>query len=118
MQAQMEKRRDLDVLYAWAADQSALRSIGVRIHKRLAQALSVLSFVMVGIPLGILASRRSVILSLGLSFGLVLFVFYPFMVVGQMAAEVSTLSAAPLIWMGNAVMLAIGAVLMARVVRL
>ena len=98
-----------------ARDQEDLREMRVRIHKRLAQALSVLTFALVGIPLGIAASRRSVMIAFGLSFAVVLLVFQPMLIYGAQAAKAGALPVVPAIWAGNALTFAIGAILTVRV---
>jgi len=100
-----------------AEDQEDLRDIRMRIHKRLSQALSVLTFALLGIPLGIAAGRRSVMIAFGLSFAVVLLVFYPLLILGQVAAEAGTLPLVPAIWGGNAMTLVIGAILTVKVLR-
>jgi lipopolysaccharide export LptBFGC system permease protein LptF len=104
-------------LARWAADQDELNSLGLRIHKRLVQAFSVFLFALIGIPLGILAGGRSVMTAFGLSFAIVLFVFYPFVIFGQVAAETGALPIAPAMWAGNVFVFIIGAVLTAKVLR-
>ena len=101
----------------WADDLDELNSLMIRIHKRLVEAASVFLFALIGIPLGIMAGGRSVMAAFGLSFAIVLVLFYPFLIVGQVAAEAGALPAAPAIWAGNVVVLLIGAGLMAKVMR-
>ena len=109
------ERRDLIESIRLATDQCELSTIAIRIHKRLAQAASVFVFALVGIPLGILGSHRHVMMAFGISFAIVLLVFYPFLIVGQIAAEAGTVPVLPAVWAGNGFTLAIGVVLMARV---
>ncbi len=104
-------------LAQWAGDQDDLNSLRIRIHKRLVQAASVFLFALIGIPLGILAGGRSVMTAFGLSFAIVLLVFYPFVIFGQVAAETGALPIAPAMWAGNVFVLIIGAVLTSRVMR-
>ena len=104
-------------LAQWADDQDQLNSLRIRIHKRLVQAASVFLFALIGIPLGILAGGRSVMTAFGLSFAIVLLVFYPFVIFGQVAAETGALPIAPAMWAGNFFVLIIGAVLTAKVMR-
>ncbi len=101
----------------WAGDQDELHSITIRIHKRLVQSVTVLVFAMVGIPVGILASRRRVITAFGISFAIVLLVFYPLLIVGQLVAKARLLPIAPAMWAGNGLTFLIGACLMVKVVR-
>jgi lipopolysaccharide export LptBFGC system permease protein LptF len=111
----LKERRELNHIVNQASDQHELDSISVRIHKRLTQAASVFVFALVGIPLGILASRRHVMVAFGISFAIVLLVFYPFLILGQMAAEAGAMPVAPAMWAGNAFTFVIGAALTARV---
>lgn len=113
----MRRRDKVTQMLQWADEQEELRSIKLRIHKRLVQSLSVLAFAMVGIPVGILASRRRVMTAFGISFAIVLLVFYPLLIVGQIAAEGGALPIAPAMWAGNGFMFIIGSVLMVSVMR-
>ena len=100
-----------------AAVQGNLRSLNIRIHKRLTQAFAILAFAIVGMPLGIMTRRRSVMVAFGISFAIMLLLFYPFLVVGQMAAETGLLPTAPAMWSGNAVTFTIGLLLTINVLR-
>ncbi|MFW6189984.1 MAG: LptF/LptG family permease [Planctomycetota bacterium] len=110
-----ERMREHNRLARAAGNQDDLRDIRVRIHKRLVQAASVLAFALVGIPLGILAGGRSVVAAFGVSFAIVLLVFYPFLIAGQIAANTGALPVGPSMWAGNAFVFVIGALLTARV---
>ncbi len=112
-----ESRSDVYLKIKRAADQNDLAAIRIRVHKRLAQALSVFVFALVGIPLGIVASRRSVMIAFGISFAIVLFVFYPSLIIGQIVAEAGLVPAGPALWAGNAFTFVIGAALTVHVVR-
>jgi len=98
-----------------ANDQEDLREIILRIHKRLAQALSVFVFALLGVPVGILAGRRSVMVAFGISFAIVLAVFYPLLIIGQVAAQAGAVAPGPAMWSGNLLTGTIGAVLLTRV---
>ncbi|MHC4788991.1 MAG: LptF/LptG family permease, partial [Planctomycetota bacterium] len=113
----LEERHKLSRVLSLADDQRELRAIHIRIHKRLTQALSVLAFALVGIPLGIVASRRSVMVAFGISFAIVLLIFYPFLILGQVGAEEGILPVVPAMWAGNVFTFLIGAFLMAKVMR-
>jgi lipopolysaccharide export LptBFGC system permease protein LptF len=104
-------RRQLRV----ADDQRDLREIRIRIHKRLSQALSVFTFALLGIPLGIAGGGRHVMVAFGLSFAIVLLVFYPLLILGRVAAEAGTLPLVPAMWGGNILTLAIGGILSVKV---
>jgi lipopolysaccharide export LptBFGC system permease protein LptF len=108
-----------DALYQEAAKAEAqydLRSAWLRVHKRLAQAASLFIFALVGIPLGIMVGGRSVMVAFGISFAIVLAVFYPFLVFGQIAAEAGRVPVGAAMWAGNGFVGLIGLLLMARVV--
>lgn len=113
----VSERAELNQTIRLADDQQELRAIAIRIHKRLAQAISVLAFALIGIPLGIMASRRSVMVAFGISFAIVLMIFYPFLILGQVAAEAGTLPVLPAMWAGNIFTFLIGGTLMAKVLR-
>ena len=97
--------------------QDDLRSLNIRIHKRLSQALAVFVFAMVGMPLGIMTRRRSIMVAVGISFAIVLFLFYPFLIVGQIAADNGVLPTPLAMWSGNGVTLLIGLGLTISVLR-
>jgi lipopolysaccharide export LptBFGC system permease protein LptF len=111
----LEERQVLRRQASWADDQHDLVSVRLRIHKRLAQAVSLLVFALLGIPLGIMAGGRSTMIAFGISFAIVLMVFYPFLVFGQIAAKAGMVPVVPAMWAGNVFVCVIGAVLMFRV---
>jgi len=100
-----------------ASDQYELKSIMMWVHKRLAQAASVFVFALVGIPLGVLPGRRSVMIAFGMSFGIVLLVFYPFLILGEVAAEAGALPVGAAMWAGDGFVFITGAALMVWVLR-
>jgi archaellum component FlaC len=109
------RRAELTRLMDLAAAQEDIQSLTIRVHKRLSQAASVFTFALLGIPLGILCGRRSVMIAFGISFGVVLMVFYPFLIAGTVAAESGSLPIAPAIWAGNAIVAVFGGILTVRV---
>jgi len=111
----LARRTELRRIMDWAEDQHDLISVRLRIHKRLAQALSLFIFALVGIPLGIVAGGRSVMIAFGISFAMVLLVFYPFLIAGQIASKAGVLPVVPAMWAGNVFVGIIGLVLCARV---
>ena len=100
-----------------ADDQGNLHDLWLRIHKRAAQAMAVFTFAMIGIPLGIMMRRRSILIAFGISFAIVLGIFYPFLIFGQVISEGGILPTGPAMWSGNAVTFAIGLALMYVTVR-
>jgi lipopolysaccharide export LptBFGC system permease protein LptF len=107
----------LATVHRWATQQLALRDVMLRIHKRLAQAFSIFVFALLGIPIGILAGGRNVMVAFGISFAIVLLVFYPLLIFGQVAAEANSVPVTPAIWAGDGLTFVIGLLLTARVVR-
>ncbi len=95
-------RRDADT-------QATLREVGVRFHRRLTLAFAALMFAVLGIPLGLLSKRRSTLIAFGAGFFVMLAVFYPFMVLGQIMAETGMMHVIPAMWMGNGITFLIGA---------
>ncbi len=114
----LDKRREKSKeLRRMAAAQKDLREVKVRIHKRLALATAVLVFATIGIPLGIMTHRRSSIVGFGIGFAIMLLVFYPLLITGQIAAKAGLLAVAPAMWGGNAITLFIGLLMTAAVMR-
>jgi lipopolysaccharide export LptBFGC system permease protein LptF len=109
------RQAELTRLMNLASAQEDLQALTVRVHQRLSQAASVFTFALLGIPLGIVCGRRSVMIAFGISFGIVLMVFYPFLIAGTVAAESGSLPIAPAIWAGNAIVFTVGGILTMRV---
>ena len=95
--------------------QSDLRETWLRIHKRLVQAMAVLTFALVGIPLSIMARRRSVTFPIG--FGAVFLVFYLSLLFSQVVSEAGILPMGPAMWIGNFVTFVLGLALTLAVLR-
>jgi predicted nucleic acid-binding Zn-ribbon protein len=113
----VRRSQALRAVQSWADDQQDLISVRLRIHKRLAQAVSLVVFALLGIPLGIMAGGRSIMVAFGISFAIVLVVFYPFLIVGQIAAKAAVLPVVPAMWAGNIFVGMIGLVVMVKVLR-
>ncbi len=111
------RRGELLARKARADAQDDLISVRLRIHKRLAQSVSLVIFALLGIPLGIIAGGRSVMVAFGISFAIVLVVFYPFLIVGQIAAKAAVLPVVPAMWAGNVFVGIIGLAAMLKVLR-
>ncbi len=109
------ERDELQRRDSWARDQKDLTSVRLRIHKRLAQAFSLFAFALIGIPLGIMAGGRSTMIAFGISFAIVLVVFYPFLILGQITAKAGVLPVAPAMWAGNFLVFLIGLALTIKV---
>ncbi len=116
VKADLEAERDALRRRMYAANQQEdLRRVRLRIHKRLAQALSVFVFALLGVPIGVLAGGRSAMIPFGISFAIVLAVFYPLLILGQIAAEAGVLPVVPAVWAGDGLTLVIGLILLIRV---
>ncbi len=100
-----------------AETQDELRELKIRCHQRLALAMAVFMFATVGIPLGIMMRRRSSMAAFGIGFAIMLLLFYPFLIVGQIAAEAGLLAVVPAMWSGNVVTFLIGLILTAVILR-
>ncbi len=109
------RREDLRKQHALVQQQEDLREVEIRIHKRLAQAAAVFVFATIGIPLGIMSRRRSIMVAFGISFSIVLVLFYPFLILGQIVSELGLFPVTPAMWSGNALTLLIGLLLTAVV---
>ena len=112
-----QERSRLSTDRTMAEIQEGLRSVEIRIHKRLAESLATVIFAMIGVPLGIMTRRRSIMIAIAISFALVLLVFYPLLVAGQILAELSLVPIVPAIWSGNVITFLIGLILTVNVVR-
>jgi len=107
----------LTVKWARASEIKAQRDMTsalLRVHRRLAWALSILGFALVGVPIGVMFSGRSVLVAFGLSFGIVLFVFYAPLSVGVPLAQAGKLPVVPTVWAGNFLTFALGVILMIK----
>jgi lipopolysaccharide export LptBFGC system permease protein LptF len=93
------------------------RDIVIAIHRRLSPAFSCLTFVLVGIPIGIITRRGNILIGFFVSFLVVLLIYYPLEAAGKvLAADVQT-PVIPTVWGPNLVITAIAAVLLVRVFR-
>lgn len=94
-----------------AGKQKLLRELSLNIHKRLSPPFSCLTFILIGIPLGIMTRSNSMLVSLGISFILILFFYYPLVATGLILAENITFPIIPSIWGANAFNFIVGLVL-------
>ena len=81
-------------------------------HYRNAGSATTLIFIIIGIPLGILARRGNVIIAFALSFFTVLIVYYPLMIVGQMLSRDGFMTPWLAQWMPNSVVGIVGLILL------
>jgi lipopolysaccharide export LptBFGC system permease protein LptF len=100
-----ERRDKLDAVEQWIDAQSEY-------HFRNAGSATCFIFMLVGIPLGILARRGSFTVALAISFGAVLLVHYPLMMIGETLADDGYLAPWIAEWMANAALGGIGLALL------
>jgi lipopolysaccharide export LptBFGC system permease protein LptF len=94
-------RDKLDGVEQWIDAQSEY-------HFRNAGSATCFIFMLIGIPLGILARRGSFTVALAISFAAVLLIHYPLMMIGQTLADDGYLAPWIAEWMANAVLGCIG----------
>jgi len=100
----MEKERlALTVRLEMAEKQKMSRELSVNIHKRLSPSISSLTFILIGIPLGIMTRSNNMLISLGISFILILFVYYPLAATGLILADSMGFPIIPSVWGANVV---------------
>lgn len=101
--------------YEEAKRQEDLLRIDILLHKRLSLAFSCVSFALIGIPFGIIAHRGNIVVALGLSFGIVLLVFYPVLIAAEFLAQGG--QSPLLLWASNVGVCAMGLYALERVVK-
>ena len=100
-----------------AEKQKMKRELSIHIHKRLSPSLASLSFILIGIPLGIMTRSSNMLVSLGISFILILFIYYPLVATGLVVAESMSFPIIPSIWGANVVNLILSALLFRKILK-
>jgi len=98
-----------------AENQKMSRELSINIHKRLSPSLASLSFILIGIPLGIMTRSNNMLISLGISFILILFIYYPLVATGLILADSMNFPIIPSVWAANAVNLILSIYLFSRI---
>ncbi len=98
-----------------AGKQKLKRELSINIHKRLSPSLASLSFILIGIPLGIMTRSNNMLVSLGISFILILFIYYPLVATGLVVADSMNFPIIPSLWTANVVNLIMSAILFRKV---
>ena len=98
-----------------AEKQKMSRELSINIHKRLSPSLSSLTFILIGIPLGIMTRSNNMLISLGISFILILFVYYPLVATGLILAESMNFPIIPSVWGANVINLILSVVLFRKI---
>ena len=98
-----------------AERQKMSRELSVNIHKRISPSLASLTFIMIGIPLGIMTRSSNMLISLGISFVLILFVYYPLVATGLVLADSMNFPIIPSVWAANVVNIILGVFLFRKI---
>ena len=98
-----EKHMALAERVGMAEKQKMSRELSINIHKRLSPSLASLTFILIGIPLGIMTRSNNMLISLGISFILILFIYYPLVATGLILADSMNFPIIPSVWAANAV---------------
>lgn len=98
-----------------ANKQKMKHELSINIHKRLSPSLASLSFILIGIPLGIMTRSNNMLVSLGISFILILFIYYPLVATGLVVAESMGFPIIPSVWGANVVNLILSALLFRKI---
>lgn len=94
-----------------------LRKLNTEVHSRLAMSMSCLFFVLIGGPFSMLQARRQFLTSFIMCFVPILVVYYP-LVLGMMNfCKAGQVDPSWAMWVGNAVLLAAGVVILRKVLR-
>ncbi len=116
MQGLEEEHSVLSTRVNMAGKQKLSRELSINIQKRLSPSLASLSFILIGIPLGIMTRSSNMLISLGISFVLILFIYYPLYATGLVVADSLSFPIIPSIWAANAVNLILSVVLFRKIV--
>ena len=103
---------------AMAEKQKMKRELSINIHKRLAPSLASLTFILIGIPLGIMTRSSNMLVSVGISFILILFIYYPLVATGLVVADSMGFPIIPSVWGANVVNLIMSGFLFRKIMKL
>ncbi len=98
-----------------ADKQKMQHELSINIHKRLSPSLASLSFILIGIPLGIMTRSSNMLVSLGISFILILFIYYPLVATGLVVAENMGFPIIPSVWGANFVNLVLSGLMFKKI---
>jgi lipopolysaccharide export system permease protein len=88
----------------------------IEVHKKYSIPVACVVFVLIGAPLGILARRSGIAISLGLSLGLFL-LYWAFLIAGEELADRLIINAFWAMWSANIVIGGAGVLLLVGVIR-
>ncbi|OHB83108.1 MAG: hypothetical protein A3J73_07210 [Planctomycetes bacterium RIFCSPHIGHO2_02_FULL_38_41] len=100
-----------------ATKNELIRKNNISIHKRLSQALSCITFMIIGIPLGIKLRSGHLMIGFGASFMVILFFYYPLVVTGIVLAENTFIPVVLAIWGANIILFVGGMFIFRKVFR-
>ncbi|MEK7789325.1 MAG: LptF/LptG family permease, partial [Planctomycetota bacterium] len=103
-EALLNKSNTVETDLTIANKEASIRKNDISIHKRLSQALSCITFIIIGIPLGIKLRSGHLMIGFGASFLVILFLYYPLVVTGIVLAENTIMPAIPAIWGANIIL--------------
>ena len=109
------KHSNLSERIKMAGKQKLRRELSISIHKLLSPSLACLSFILIGIPLGIMTRSSNLLISLGVSFVLILFIYYPLVATGLVVADSMNFPIIPSLWAANVVNLIISVILFRKI---
>jgi lipopolysaccharide export system permease protein len=95
--------------------EKSLRKNTIYIHRRLSLGVSCFVFAVVGIPLGIRMRSKHIMIGFGISFMVILFLYYPLVVTGIALANDTLLPVIPAIWGANSILFLGGIVILRKV---
>jgi lipopolysaccharide export system permease protein len=101
-------------LYGVKNDQDMIRRYMVEVHKKYSIPFACFCFVLVGVPLGVLARRGGFGSGAGLSLAFFL-LYWVFLIGGERLADRNIVSPAGAMWIGNIILIIVGAGLYAAV---
>ena len=100
-----------------ATKNELIRKNNISIHKRLSQALSCITFMIIGIPLGIKLRSGHLMIGFGASFMVIVFFYYPLVVTGIVLAENTFIPVVLAIWGANIILFVGGMFIFRKVFR-
>jgi lipopolysaccharide export LptBFGC system permease protein LptF len=103
-EALLNKSNTIETDLTIASKEELIRKNDISIHKRLSQALSCITFIIIGIPLGIKLRSGHLMIGFGASFLVILFLYYPLVVTGIVLSENSVMPVALGIWGANIIL--------------
>ena len=103
-EALLNKSNTIETDLTIASKEELIRKNDISIHKRLSQALSCITFIIIGIPLGIKLRSGHLMIGFGASFLVILFLYYPLVVTGIVLSENSVMPVALRIWGANIIL--------------